>query len=277
MIKIKVSAFSIIVRQIMQYHYCIIFIIFRGNKNMKYKVKKIVTIVLICVFSIAICNITFAHSGKTDSNGGHKDNKNKSGLGSYHYHCGGYPAHLHTNGVCPYSSNSSTAANKNSKTTSKTSSSSTSSNSSANSKSGTSSNSSANSKSSISSNSSTSSKSSSSVSSKSNSNTNSKSNQTSTSSANSKSTTTSNVTSQSTSPTYASSKTQNTIEAQSTDKKGERNNIVNSITTENVQNNINIVSSTNSEGPNPLGIILALGTLGGGGYWGYKKLKKHSK
>lgn len=214
---------------------------------MKYKVKKIVTIVLICFFSIAICNITFAHSGKTDSNGGHKDNKNKSGLGSYHYHCGGYPAHLHTNGVCPYSSNSSTAANKNSKTTSKTSSSS------------------------------TSSKSSSSVSSKSNSSTNSKSNQTSTSSANSKSTTTSNVTSQSTSPTYASSKTQNTIEAQSTDKKGERNNIVNSITTENVQNNINIVSSTNSEGPNPLGIILALGTLGGGGYWGYKKLKKHSK
>ena len=243
MIKIKVSAFSIIVRQILQYHY----FIFRGNKNMKYKVKKIVTIVLICVFSIEICNITFAHSGKTDSNGGHKDNKNKSGLGSYHYHCGGYPAHLHTNGVCPYSSNSSTAANKNSKTTSKTSSSS------------------------------TSSKSSSSVSSKSNSSTNSKSNQTSTSSANSKSTTTSNVTSQSTSPTYASSKTQNTIEAQSTDKKGERNNIVNSITTENVQNNINIVSSTNSEGPNPLGIILALGTLGGGGYWGYKKLKKHSK
>lgn len=225
MIKIKVSAFSIIVRQILQYHYCIIFIIFRGNKNMKYKVKKIVTIVLICVFSIAICNITFAHSGKTDSNGGHKDNKNKSGLGSYHYHCGGYPAHLHTNGVCPYSSNSSTAANKNSKTTSKTSSSNTSYN----------------------------------------------------SSANSKSTTTSTVTSQSTSPTYSNSKTQNTIEAQSTDKKGEGNNIVNNITTENVQNNINIVSSTNSEGSNPLGIILALGTLGGGGYWGYKKLKKHSK
>ena len=30
-----------------------------------------------------------------------------SGLGSYHYHCGGYPAHLHTNGVCPYTSNQS--------------------------------------------------------------------------------------------------------------------------------------------------------------------------
>ena len=44
-----------------------------------------------------------AHSGRTDSSGGHRDNKNKSGLGSYHYHCGGYPAHLHTNG-CPYKS-----------------------------------------------------------------------------------------------------------------------------------------------------------------------------
>ena len=45
-----------------------------------------------------------AHSGRTDANGGHKDNKNKSGLGSYHYHCGGHPAHLHPNGVCPYQS-----------------------------------------------------------------------------------------------------------------------------------------------------------------------------
>ena len=52
-----------------------------------------------------------AHSGRTDSNGGHKDNKNKSGLGSYHYHCGGYPAHLHTDGTCPYAaSNTETAA-----------------------------------------------------------------------------------------------------------------------------------------------------------------------
>lgn len=43
-----------------------------------------------------------AHSGRTDASGGHRDNKNASGLGSYHYHCGGYPAHLHPNGVCPY-------------------------------------------------------------------------------------------------------------------------------------------------------------------------------
>lgn len=66
----------------------------------------------------------FAHGGRTDSSGGHKDNKNKSGLGSYHYHCGGYPAHLHSNGVCPYSSSSSntssnSSSSKNSTSTTK--------------------------------------------------------------------------------------------------------------------------------------------------------------
>lgn len=49
-----------------------------------------------------------AHSGRTDKNGGHRDKKNVSGLGSYHYHCGGYPAHLHKNGVCPYKSKKTT-------------------------------------------------------------------------------------------------------------------------------------------------------------------------
>ena len=53
-----------------------------------------------------------AHSGRTDSNGGHKDNKNKSGLGSYHYHCGGNPAHLHTNGKCPYDSSNNSSSSK---------------------------------------------------------------------------------------------------------------------------------------------------------------------
>lgn len=42
-----------------------------------------------------------AHSGRTDSSGGHHDYKNASGLGPYHYHHG-YPAHLHENGICPY-------------------------------------------------------------------------------------------------------------------------------------------------------------------------------
>lgn len=69
-------------------------------KNMKKKLVLIVTIIISILF---IANSSIAHSGRTDSNGGHKDNKNKSGLGSYYYHCGGHPAHLHTNGVCPYS------------------------------------------------------------------------------------------------------------------------------------------------------------------------------
>ena len=68
-----------------------------------------------------IPNITFdttitaeAHSGRTDSRGGHRDNKNKSGLGSYHYHCGGHPAHLHPNGVCPYSGTPASSLNSSS-------------------------------------------------------------------------------------------------------------------------------------------------------------------
>ena len=69
--------------------------------------KKIISILLIILSIISIGVNAYAHSGRTDSSGGHKDNKNKSGLGSYHYHCGGHPAHLHTNGVCPYSSSSS--------------------------------------------------------------------------------------------------------------------------------------------------------------------------
>jgi len=44
------------------------------------------------------------HSGRTDSNGGHRDNNNVSGLGNYHYHHG-KPPHLHPGGVCPYDRN----------------------------------------------------------------------------------------------------------------------------------------------------------------------------
>ncbi len=51
---------------------------------------------------------SLAHSGRTDSSGGHKDNKNASGLGYYHYHHGMGP-HLHQNGICPYSSQTSTS------------------------------------------------------------------------------------------------------------------------------------------------------------------------
>lgn len=50
--------------------------------------KKIISILLIILSIISIGVNAYAHSGRTDSSGGH-------------------PAHLHTNGVCPYSSSSS--------------------------------------------------------------------------------------------------------------------------------------------------------------------------
>lgn len=59
-------------------------------------------LILVVMICIIIAPFSSAHSGRTDSSGGHKDNKNKSGLGYYHYHHGMGP-HLHSNGVCPYS------------------------------------------------------------------------------------------------------------------------------------------------------------------------------
>ena len=64
--------------------------------------KRIFAILTVCFVVMSLSLSAFAHSGRTDGSGGHKDNKNKSGLGGYHYHCGGYPAHLHTGGRCPY-------------------------------------------------------------------------------------------------------------------------------------------------------------------------------
>lgn len=107
------------------------------------KKRKILTILLITLGLISININLFAHSGRTDSNGGHKDNQNKSGLGSYHYHCGGYPAHLHPNGVCPYAPSQSTSSGSSSNS-SKNTSSSTSSSSSQNTSSSTSNNASQN-------------------------------------------------------------------------------------------------------------------------------------
>lgn len=70
--------------------------------------KILLTIVLTLSLVISAPFMSLAHSGRTDSSGGHKDNKNASGLGYYHYHHGMGP-HLHPNGICPYSSQSSTA------------------------------------------------------------------------------------------------------------------------------------------------------------------------
>lgn len=73
---------------------------------MKKYIKKILSVFIVIIGIVAIQISVYSHSGRTDANGGHRDNKNKSGLGSYHYHCGGHPAHLHPNGVCPYASSS---------------------------------------------------------------------------------------------------------------------------------------------------------------------------
>lgn len=64
--------------------------------------KKLLRIFL-CVLAVILCaTASLAHGGRTDINGGHTDNNNTSGLGRYHYHCGGNPAHLHEDCVCPY-------------------------------------------------------------------------------------------------------------------------------------------------------------------------------
>lgn len=52
-------------------------------------------LVLLSVF--LVFTSASAHSGKTDANGGHYDHS----TGEYHFHHG-FPAHQHTDGVCPY-------------------------------------------------------------------------------------------------------------------------------------------------------------------------------
>ena len=81
-----------------------------GDSILNKKLKKIISSILLASFITTPISVN-AHSGKTDSSGGHKDNKNVSGLGPYHYHCVGYPAHLHENGVCPYKSSNTTSNN----------------------------------------------------------------------------------------------------------------------------------------------------------------------
>ena len=61
------------------------------------KNKAILLIVIIVLISILLATPAFAHSGGTDSNGGHYNHD----TGEYHYHHG-YSAHKQTNGVCPY-------------------------------------------------------------------------------------------------------------------------------------------------------------------------------
>ena len=68
---------------------------------MRGKLKKIASILCALVILVCCSPAGYAHSGRTDGQGGHRDNRNASGLGSYPYHHG-YSAHLHPNGYCPY-------------------------------------------------------------------------------------------------------------------------------------------------------------------------------
>lgn len=64
----------------------------------------IIAIIVSIYFSTCL---VYAHGERTDA----------SGLGSYHYYCGGYQTHLHNGGICQYSSPAVTSTT-NSKTTS---------------------------------------------------------------------------------------------------------------------------------------------------------------
>ena len=66
------------------------------RKAMRYSISILAFICLV----LSISFVSSAHSGRTDSAGGHYDRS----TGEYHYHHG-YPAHQHPNGVCPYESN----------------------------------------------------------------------------------------------------------------------------------------------------------------------------
>lgn len=68
----------------------------------------------VSLFLLAGSLTAYAHSGGTDANGGH----NVAG-GGYHYHHG-YPAHQHTDGICPYDYDDKTDYNSGSTTKKKT-------------------------------------------------------------------------------------------------------------------------------------------------------------
>lgn len=63
--------------------------------------KRIFAILFSVIILFSITVTVFAHSGGTDSKGGHYDHIG----GGYHYHHG-YPEHQHPNGECPYLSKS---------------------------------------------------------------------------------------------------------------------------------------------------------------------------
>ncbi len=71
--------------------------------------KRIVFVALLISALLSMVFYASAHSGKTDSNGGHYDRS----TGGYHYHHG-YSAHYHPNGECPYAIEEPTIKDENS-------------------------------------------------------------------------------------------------------------------------------------------------------------------
>lgn len=67
--------------------------------------KRARALLLFVILFVGITSIAYAHSGRTDSSGGHY---NRS-TGEYHYHHG-YGPHQHPGGVCPYSSAASSSS-----------------------------------------------------------------------------------------------------------------------------------------------------------------------
>ena len=253
--------------------------------------KKIISILFIVLSVILIGANSYAHSGRTDSSGGHKDNKNKSGLGSYHYHCGGHPAHLHTNGVCPYSSSSSSSkSNKSS-----SSSSSKKSTSSSSSKSSSSTSSSSSSKKTTTTVPATISATAIQI----NENINNievGESKKLTATITPDNATDKNITWKSSDEGIATINTfgeviakksgtiditvstsngkTSTIKMNVKEESKDKNNVITNTTPTIKSNTNNNTTTNNQEDTNQLGGVIALGLLGGGGYWGYKKYKK---
>lgn len=70
------------------------------NKHKSAHIRLAFFIVIAIIIALGIPSLAFAHSGGTDSYGGHHDYNNVSGLGEYHYHHG-YGPHMHEDGYCP--------------------------------------------------------------------------------------------------------------------------------------------------------------------------------
>lgn len=76
--------------------------------------KKVLSVLLLWILLIVPLTAS-AHSGSTDSSGGHRD----SSTGTYHYHHG-YPAHDHEDGICPYNFDDATEPSYSSKSSATT-------------------------------------------------------------------------------------------------------------------------------------------------------------